>query len=162
MFEDIKNKKVLITGASGGIGSCMAKLFASHGSVVGLHYNNNKKEAIKLLNEIRKEGGKAEAFKADLLDVKNCKNMVRSFIKKFNGIDILVNNAGAVFEYKHFSELDEESWDNTFKLNVKAPYYISGEAFTHMKDHGGGKIINISSATVKYGCSPRSMHYSAA
>lgn len=164
MFEGIKNKKVLITGASGGIGSCMAKLFASYGAWIGLHYRNesDKKEVVKILKEIQKKSGEAEIFQADFLDSNGRKNLVKSFIKRFGGIDVLINNAGAAFSYKHFSELDEKSWNNTFNLNVKAPFYLSGEAFNYMKEHGGGRIINISSANVKYGGSAKSFHYCAA
>lgn len=163
MFEDIKNKKVLITGASGGMGSCMAKLFANYGAWVGLHYRNDddKKEVTKILKEIQKKLGKAEMFQADFLNSQDRKNLIKPFIKKFGGIDVLINNAGAAFGYKHFSELDEKSWDNTFNLNTKTPFYLSGEAFNYMKEHGGGRIINISSANVKYGGSAKSFHYCA-
>lgn len=163
MFEDIKNKKVLITGASGGMGSCMAKLFASYGARVGLHYiASEKNEVIKLLKEIQEKlRGEAEIFQADFLDSQERKNLVKSFIKRFGGIDVLINNAGATYDYKNFSELSEKSWDNTFAVNVKAPFYLSGEAFNYMKKHGGGRIINISSINVKYGGSARSFHYCA-
>jgi len=163
MFEDMKNKKVLITGASGGIGSCMAKLFANHGASVGLHYRgeDDKKEVIKTLEEIQKKSGKAEIFQADFLNSQDRKNLIKAFIEKFGGIEVLINNAGAAFAYEHFSELDEKTWDNTFNLNVKAPFYLSGEAFNYMKEHGGGRIINISSANVKYGGSAKSFHYCA-
>jgi len=163
MFEGIKNKRVLITGASGGIGSCMAKLFAGCGAWVGLHYReeSEKKEVIRILKEIQKKSGKAEIFQVDFLDSLARKNLIKSFIKKLGAIDVLINNAGAAFSYKHFSELDEKSWDNTFNLNVKAPFYLSGEAFNYMKEHGGGRIINISSANVKYGGSARRFYYCA-
>ena len=162
MFEDIKNKKVLITGANGGIGECMAKLFVDYGACLGLHCWGNKKEAVKLLKEIRKKSGRAEIFEADFLDSRARGGLVKSFIRKFGGIDVLMNNAGAIFDYEYFSKLKEESWDNTFALNVKTPFYLSGEAFNYMKEHGGGRIINISSANVKYGGSARSFHYVAA
>lgn len=159
---DMENKKVLITGASGGIGASMAKLFASDGAHVGIHYNNGEEKATSLLNEIRVSGGKAELFQGDLLDQNVRENLINSFIRSFGGIDVLINNAGAVFDHIHFSELKMESWDKTFDLNVKAPFYLSSKAFEYMKQSGGGKIINISSVTVKYGGSPSGFHYSAA
>ena len=161
MFEGIKNKSVLITGATGGIGAAMTKIFAEHGARVGVHYRSNKKEADRLLEAIRSKGGEAKTFSADLIEVGGMKGLILSFIKEFGGIDVLINNAGATYDYQHFSELDEASWTNTFALNVKAPFYLSGEAFQYMQGHGGGRIINISSVNVKYGGSAKSMHYVA-
>ena len=94
MFESIKGKRVLITGASGGIGSCMALLLAKHGAIVGVHYNVGEKESSALVNEIEQKGGKAALFKADLIK-ESGKSVVQSFINHFGGLDILVNNAGA-------------------------------------------------------------------
>lgn len=140
----------------------MAKLFASHGAHVGIHYNSGEEKAISLLREIRENGGKAELFQGDLLDQNVRENLVNSFIQTFGGIDVLINNAGAVYGYKHFSELDEGSWDKSFSLNVKAPFYLLKNAFAHMKQNGGGRLINISSVSVKYGGSQKSFHYSSA
>jgi 3-oxoacyl-[acyl-carrier protein] reductase len=161
MFEDIQDKKVLITGASGGIGSSIARIFADYSACVGLHYRKEKGQATKLLKEIRGNAGKAELFQGDLLDKDARQNLVNSFVKVFGGIDILINNAGAICDYEHFSELEEKSWDYTFELNAKVPFYLSSKAFEYMKKRGGGRIINISSANVKYGGSEKSIHYSA-
>ncbi len=162
MFEGIKRKKVLITGATGGLGTAMARLFAEHGARVGLHYQKNKKGAEELQKEIISKGGKAEMFQADLLDHAARKKLIHSFLEKFDGIDVLINNAGAVFDHVHFSEMEEGLFKNTFALNVDAPFFLSGSAFEYMKGHGGGRIINISSVNVKYGGSAKSLHYCAA
>ena len=164
IFKDIENRKVLITGASSGIGASMAKLFASYGAVVGLHYRSGKEKATNLLKEIRENSGKAELFQGNLVEQSVRKNLVTSFVNTFGRIDVLINNAGGFhgYVYSHFSELDEKSWDYTFDLNVKAPFYLSASAFQHMKETGGGRIINISSVSVKYGGSARNSHYAAA
>lgn len=161
MFESIKGKKVLITGASGGIGMAIARLFAEYGAHLGLHYRNNKEAATQLLREIKNKGGEAEIFPADLLDSDSRKGLVPAFIKRFGGIDVLINNAGNTIGYKHFSELDEKSWQDTFDLNVKAPFYLMAQTFQHMKEQKWGRIVNISSVNVKYGGSVKSMHYVA-
>lgn len=161
MFESLKGKKVLITGATGGIGVAMVGLFAEYGAHLGLHYRNNKEAAEQLLHEVKSKTGEAEVFQADLLDLASRKELIPAFIKKFGGIDVLINNAGAAHDYKHFSELDEASWQRTFDLNVKAPFYLMGETFEHMKK-AGGRIVNISSVNVKYGGSAKSFHYVAA
>lgn len=161
MFEGIKDKKVLITGAAGGLGSAMTELFSDYGASIGIHYRNNKSGAEALLQALRSKKATAEIFQADLLEQKSRKDLIRSFIEKFGGIDVLINNAGAVYDYAHFSELTEKTWQDTFDLNAKAPFFLSGEIFDYMKDHGGGRIINISSVNVKYGGSAKSMHYVA-
>ncbi len=161
IFKDIENKRVLITGASGGLGASMAKLFASYGARVGLHYNSGEEKAKNLLKEIRDNSGKAELFQGNLLEQSVRENLVKSFVETSGGIEVLINNAGARFNYVHFSELDEQSWDNSFSLNVKAPFYLSSSAFQYMQEAGGGRIINISSITVKYGGSAKTLHYSA-
>jgi 3-oxoacyl-[acyl-carrier protein] reductase len=77
-------------------------------------------------------------------------------------MDILVNNAGAVVGPKDILDLDKESWNKTFLLNAQAPFFLAQSAFKHMKDQGGGKIINISSISAKYGGSGQTLHYGAA
>jgi 3-oxoacyl-[acyl-carrier protein] reductase len=69
MFENIKEKRVLITGASGGIGSSMAYLFAEYGAVIGVHYNQSKNDADQIVLEIERNGGRGASFQADLCSV---------------------------------------------------------------------------------------------
>ncbi len=161
MFETISGKRVLVTGASSGIGASIAKLFANYGAYVGLHYRSGKEPVKNLLEEMLVSFGKVEIFQGDLLELEIRQNLVKSFIKVFGGIDVLINNAGAVYDYKHFFELMEDSWDKTYTLNVKAPFYLTRDAFNYMKEHGGGRIINISSVSVKYGGSAKGLHYTA-
>ena len=161
MFESIKNKKVLITGASGGIGSCMALLFAKYGASVGINYTNGEKESSLLIDKIKKMGVDGAAFQADLTK-ESSKSIIPSFIDRFGGLDVLINNAGAAIGPKDILDMDEESWDKTFQLNTRAPFFLAQNAFKHMKENGGGKIINISSISVKYGGSSQTLHYGAA
>lgn len=162
MFNAIRGKRVLITGASGGIGAAISMLFAEYGARLGLHYQSNLDKATQLCAQVRKKTTDAEVFQANLLDITATRNLVLSFIERFGGIDILINNAGATFDYTHFTKLDPKAWQDTFDLNVRAPFYLSGEVFASMQTGGGGRIINISSVNVKYGGSAMSMHYCAA
>jgi 3-oxoacyl-[acyl-carrier protein] reductase len=162
MFKKIKNKKVLITGSSSGIGAETAMLFSSFGANVGIHYCENKENAYKLLKEIKANTGKAAVFHGDLMRRKDRKSLIRDFIKTFGRIDVLINNAGAVIGGSHFLKLKEKEWEKNFSLNVEAPFFLARDAFSFMKTHGGGRIINISSIAAKYGGSSKSMHYGAA
>lgn len=161
MTQGIKGKRTLITGASGGIGSCLANLLASKGAVVGIHYHQNKKEAESIAQKIINNGGTAECFQADFLK-EEALGLVDSFVERFKGIDALINNAGGVFGFKHFKQLDNESWRKTNLLNAEVPFFLARSAFAYMQENGGGKIINISSVAAKYGGSPQTIHYGAA
>ena len=161
IISGLKDKKVLVTGATGGIGSCLVQMFAKKGAILGIHYHQNQEKAQSLLRDIQVDGGIAECFQADLLST-NDLNLVQNFIKRFGGIDILINNAGGILEFKNFLELNESAWTETHRLNVQAPFFLAQRAFAYMKNHGGGKIINISSIAAKYGGSLESIHYGSA
>lgn len=162
MFTDLHGKKVLITGASSGIGLCIAELFSFYGAVVGIHYNQNQDEAEKIYQKIKTNGNSAFLLRADLLDNNSLSSLVPLFIDKTGGLDILINNAGGVFGNEYFLDMDIESWNKTLAINLTAPFFLSKAAFSFMKDHHGGKIINISSIAAKYGGSARTTHYGAA
>ena len=162
MFETIRGKRVLITGATGGIGEAFAEIFAHHGARLGLQYYANREKAVAMQKNLQSRGIESELFQADVSDEISRAKLAPAFIEKFGGIDVLINNAGGAYTHEHFSTLAPEIFQRTFALNVEAPFYLSGAAFEDMKKHGGGRIINISSVNVKYGGSSRSMHYCAA
>ena len=162
MFETLRGKRVLITGASTGIGACAAELFASYGAVVGIHYNTSDKEAQALEKKIRRQYTPPVLIKADLLRPRERDRIVGTFTDTAGGIDILINNAGSIIGTAHFLEMDEESWDRTLSLNLTASFFLAKAAFAHMKDQQGGRIISISSIAAKYGGSASSVHYGAA
>jgi len=161
MFDSLSRKRVLITGASGGIGTAMAQLFAQHGAAVGLHYYRQKASVQRLQRMIVSHGGRAEIFHANLVDGPACRQLMNVFLRRFGGVDVLINNAGAV-RGQHLLKLTERAWDETFALNTRAPFFLAQQAFAHMRRNHGGKIINISSVSAKYGGSPYSLHYGAA
>lgn len=162
MFEEIKNKRVLVTGASSGIGACTAELFASYGATVGIHYNSSDKDAEILGKKISDRFSSPILIKANLLNPDERNRIVQTFIDSAGGIDVLVNSAGAIIGTNHFSEMDDESWDKTLNLNLKAPFFLAKSAFLYMMSNGGGRIISISSIAAKYGGSASSIHYGAA
>jgi len=155
-------KRILVTGAGSGIGTATAELLAAEGAIVGVHYHKRKADAQKLIEQIKARGGRAEGFEADLLSREARANLVPEAIERLGRLDGLVNNAGAVIGAAPFMELDESAWEQTFLLNVESPFFLAQAAFRHMQKAGGGRIVNISSVGVKFGGSPRTLHYSAA
>lgn len=162
MFEEIRNKRVLVTGASSGIGACTVELFASYGATVGIHYSTNIKDAEDLGDKISERFSSPVLIKADLLNPGEMDRAVQTFIDNTGGIDVLVNCAGSIIGTHHFLEMDGDSWDKTMNLNLKAPFFLAKSAFLYMMTNGGGRIIFISSIAAKYGGSVSSIHYGAA
>ena len=124
MFEQIEGKNVLITGASGGIGASISRLFFRNGAHIGLHYNKNEESINALESQLHKDAQKVKKYRGNLLNMSDLKILMESFLSDFQGIDILINNAGACFEYQHFEELEEWAWDDTYSLNSKAAFYF--------------------------------------
>lgn len=137
-------KKVLITGASGGIGSGIAEYFAEKGYTVFAGYNKNEPK-IENVRNIR-------------IDVTS-KESVRKAFEEIGGVDILINNSG-ISQQKLFSDITEEDWDNMFDVNIKGMYMVTKEALPFMINKKCGRIINISSIWGEIGGSME-VHYSA-
>lgn len=141
MFKD---KIVLITGGSSGIGMTTAILFAEKGADIAITYKSNKKGADEVVDKIKKIGGKAIAIKADLTKEDNAKKVVEKTIKKFGRIDILINNAG---RYVDGDEWDGDSkiWLESIKQNLISVMSMSKYAAKEFQKQRSGVIVNIAS-----------------
>jgi 3-oxoacyl-[acyl-carrier protein] reductase len=151
-MKGIKDKRILVTGSSSGIGKEIAITLGNYSNKIGIHYNQNKDDAEKLSSKI---------YQADISKEEDCKKLINDFVKDFNGIDILINNAGG---YKSIPilELTKEDWNETLNLNLLGPYYLSREAIKYMKEQRFGRIINISSTATTSGGGYLSLHYATA
>ncbi|GAB5492062.1 MAG: SDR family oxidoreductase [Phototrophicaceae bacterium] len=143
---DFTGKKVLVTGASRGIGRAIAKQFASAGASVAVHYGNNEVAAKETLSQLTGEGH--IIIQADMGHPDEVEAMVESTIEHLGGLDILVNNAGVYDEHK-IAEVDYETWQylwqRTLQVNLLGASNAIWCASQHMIDHGGGRIVNVSS-----------------
>jgi|TARA_R110000744_G_scaffold165320_4_gene282436 NAD(P)-dependent dehydrogenase (short-subunit alcohol dehydrogenase family) len=153
----LKDKVVIVTGAGGGLGKAFAKAFAGEGAKVAIA-DINEEGAQQTSKEI--EG--SIAIKVDVTSEASVKEMAEKVISQFGRIDVLINNAAiyAGIQRKPFFELSEKEWDLVMNVNLKGTWMASKAVFPFMKEQGGGKIINISSATVMSG-SPQWSHYVA-
>lgn len=154
-----KNKTVLITGSSRGIGSNMAEKFAREGYNVLINYNKSKENAEELYNKLKSEGLSVEAFKADVSKRDEVEAMFEYCLKEFGDLDILINNAG-VAKGMLFTDVTDEDWDNLMNVNLKGVYLCTQTSLKHMISEKKGKIINISSIWGIAGGSFE-VHYSA-
>ena len=158
MKIDFSNKTVIVTGGTRGIGAAIVELFQQcNAQVIGT--GTNTKELERLNQESK--GKKTDYINLDFTSNESVQRFL-GFIDKQDRVDVLINNAGAAVGLKDILDLDEESWNKTFWLNARAPFFLAQSAFKHMKDNGGGRIINISSISVKYGGSSQTLHYGAA
>ncbi len=139
-----KEKVVLVTGASRGIGRAIALGFGREGANVIVNYTNSGKKADEVAAEIKKFGSDAIAIKCDVSDEGQVKKMIDLAIKKFGRLDILVNNAGIVFDVP-FSERTVEQWKRTLDVDLLGVFLCCKYAIPQMKKQKSGKIINISS-----------------
>ena len=136
----LKEKKVLITGATGGIGSAMAKRMAKQGADRVL--SGTKKDSLETLsNEI---GDNCYSFAADLAKKEEIKNLVIWAIEKMGSIDILVNNAGITRDNLSI-RMSDEDWDDVINVNLTASFLLSRDCLKVMLKKRWGRIINITS-----------------
>lgn len=140
-----QNHVVLITGASGGIGSAIAIEFASLGYNLVLNYNNSESKINELCNKI-KENYNVEfiKIKADLRKEEDITKMVDMAISKFQKIDVLVNNAAIEHDSMFFDKTKQEFLD-VLDVNLVAPFLLCKYVSKYMLKQRSGKIINIAS-----------------
>jgi NAD(P)-dependent dehydrogenase (short-subunit alcohol dehydrogenase family) len=146
-------KTVLITGANSGIGLATVKRFLQGDYIVLAHYHTRKNN----LDEVQSKN--LHTIQADFCEVNDIHNLFDSCLAISPNIDILVNNAGMYSPAETLEMLSLEAIDQTFQVNLKAPFILSQRAFDIMKKNQWGRIVNISSIGVKYGGSPTTMHY---
>ncbi len=162
MLEDLKGKRVLVTGASTGIGAAVARGFAAAGARVAVHFQASASEAEAVVAEIGGAGGSALALEADLGGRSGAAELVEEAAARLGGLDVLVNNAGALLRRAPLGEIDDALFDRVLDLNVRSVVMASQAAVPHLKKAGGGSIINTSSVAARNGGGPGSALYGGA
>ncbi len=140
---DLKGRVALVTGGNGGIGLGMAKGLAGAGATVVIA-GRNKAKADAALAEMRAINPKADFVEIDVLREESCRGAVQMVADKFGRLDILVNNAGTSVR-KPPEELTAAEWHLVMDTNVTSAFLCSQAVYPHMRQAGGGKIINIGS-----------------
>ena len=145
----LEGKTALITGATGGIGSALAKAFAEAGATIGVHGRDVAK-AEALCAEIVAAGGKAIPVCVDLNTVAACRGLIADAQAQLGRLDIVFNNAGAN-RRKRIDDVTEDDFEALVGSNLRAIYFLCQAAHPIMKAQGGGKIIHIGSVNALYG-----------
>ena len=152
------NKKVVIvTGASRGIGACIAEKLAENGYAVIANFNKSEKAAKELKNRLECKNINIDIFKADLSIRDEVKNLIEFTVSKYKKIDCIINNAG-IDQIKMFTDITEQDWDYMMNNNLKSVFYMCKETIPYMIKRKCGLILNISSIWGQIGASCES-HY---
>ena len=138
MTENIKNKVVIITGASSGLGEATALLLAKYGAKVVLAARR-KERLEKLAAEITAQGGEALVVVADVAE-----RIAEETLKTYGRIDVLINNAG-IMPQATLDKLKVEEWDKMIDINIKGVLYGIAAVLPTMQQQHSGHIINLSS-----------------
>jgi NAD(P)-dependent dehydrogenase (short-subunit alcohol dehydrogenase family) len=141
---DLGNKVAIVTGASKGIGKSIAQGLAENGARVVV--SSRKQEAVdQVAREFREAGLQAIGVQCHVGDAQERKGLVEKTLAEYGQIDVLVNNAAINPYYGPLEGSEEAVFDKIMEVNVKAPWMLSNLVLPHMKDRGGGSVINISS-----------------
>lgn len=143
---DFSGKRVLITGGSRGIGKACAQAFADRGARVAVNFVHNSEAALNTLDSLSGKGhilNQTDVSKPELIE-----GMVTETIKGLGGLDILINNAGIGRDHPidgiGYNDW-QESWEQILTVNLIAPANVIYWVAQHMRDNGGGRIVNVSS-----------------
>jgi len=160
-MRDLKNKVVLITGASSGIGAALARAFGECGSRVAVHYRSGASAAQSVVSQIKEAGGDAIAVQADITESRQVDEMVTKVHAHFGRIDVLVNNAGGFVRRAPIVEADDDYIDDVFRLNARSVVAVSRRVIPLMAGSGGGNIINVTTQAARTGGGPGAGLYAA-
>jgi 3-oxoacyl-[acyl-carrier protein] reductase len=149
IYEDLKDKKVLVTGSSSGIGAATAVEFARQGCFVGVHYFRTKQGGEQTLRQV-KEFSDGVLLKADIRLPAQVRRMVWHFAKAAHGIDILINNAGDLIDRRPFETATIDYHDDIYKTNIRSVFLAAQAALPFLKK-SAGCIINVGSVAGHHG-----------
>jgi NAD(P)-dependent dehydrogenase (short-subunit alcohol dehydrogenase family) len=142
MNENTKVKKVIVTGASSGIGRAVAERFLGEGAHVALVAR--RENALQRVSA-RAGGGKAFVVAADLSSEKESARCIAQSVEVMGGLDVLVNAAG-ILKGGRIEDTTTELWDEMMNINLRAVFYVMKLAVPHL-ERSGGNIVNVSSVT---------------
>src|SRR5438552_6471598 len=154
----LRDKVVVITGGSRGLGLVLARYVCARGGNVAL-IARDPEELVRAKTDLAPSGGKVLTIQCDLLDTGQIQSAVRQIIDRFSKIDILINNAG-IIEVGPLEHLRPEDFDRAMRLHFWAPLELISQIVPEMRIWGGGRIVNISSIGGKVAV-PHMASYSA-
>lgn len=161
-MTDLRDRVVLITGASTGIGAAAALAFARAGAKLALHYNASAAEATAVQRASQALGADSVLIQGDLGHTDAVPRIVAETMARFGRIDVLINNAGGMLGRRSIGEYAEAHLQEVLALNVTQVVMMVHEVVPIMQRQGGGAIINVSSIAARTGGAGGAVLYAAA
>jgi NAD(P)-dependent dehydrogenase (short-subunit alcohol dehydrogenase family) len=143
MTTSLEGKRVLVTGASSGIGAALAEAFAGEGAIVGI-CARRKERLEETLDRCKQHGGDCRMWVVDLSKPDEVDQLARSAASELGGVDILVNNAG-IPKRRHVTALDSETVESVMAINYFSPVRLTLALLPEMLERNSGLIVNVSS-----------------
>ena len=134
-------KKIVITGGATRIGAAIAKSLADYETIITIHYNRSKGNALKLKKELENLGSEVYLLKADLNNLKQTQALLKLAYKKMKGLNCLINNA-SLFENDSLRNFTDKSFTKHLNINLKAPAILI-QNFKKLLKNSDGNVINI-------------------
>lgn len=141
----LAGKTAIVTGGASGFGEGIAEVFCAQGANV-IIADLNGDGADSVANRL---GDKALGIKCDVTNLSDLQSMMEQSISRFGKVDIIVNNAGWSHKNQPMLDVSEEEFDRVFEINVKSIYQMAKASIPHLREIGGGVIINIGSTAGK-------------
>ena len=159
--EDLRGKRVLVTGSSRGIGAAVGTAFASLGARVALHGSGNGDAAAKLALALSAGGTEVFAVNGDFRKPRAVEAAVDAAVQALGGLDILINNAGTMVGRVPLERVGDEFLDEVIDLNLRSVVVACRRALPALRAAGGGAIVDTVSISARTGGGPGSSIYSA-
>ncbi len=159
MLTSIKDRSVVVTGGSKGIGKGIAQVFAAQGAKVMIG-SRGEKDGNAAVEELRASGGTAEFFQCDVSEWDSVKNLINHTVEAFGGLHVVCANAGA-FPLTKMVDMDPSEWDQIMATNLKSAFLCVKASIPEFEKAGGGRIVLTSSITGPVTGFPGWSHYGA-
>ena len=141
----IMTRSAIVTGASGGLGSAVARRLANDGFAIAVNYSGDSGPAQKLVAELKAAGGQAIAVQGDVTDPGDVENLFKQTLATFGGIHVVVHSAG-IMPLLPIAAGDIATFDKVIAVNLRGAYLVLGHAARHIAS--GGRIIAFSSSVL--------------
>ncbi|WP_236632948.1 SDR family NAD(P)-dependent oxidoreductase [Endozoicomonas elysicola] len=133
MFNDLKDKRVLVTGSTAGIGLAVARTFARCGAKVAINGSRKDQQIDALVEELNSLGGETIFIQANLTQTPECEKLIGEFVAHYGGLDILINNAGGLGGRNNLEDITDDFYDRVMDLNARSVLMVTKYAIPHLR-----------------------------
>ena len=142
MAGSLDGRVAIVTGGGGGLGEGICRALGAAVAAV----DAAREEAERVARRVSSDGATCVAIECDVSERRSVEEMTGRVAADLGGVDILVNNA-AIYPRRAWTEIEEEEWDRVMSVNLKGYFLCARAVYPHMKERGGGSIVNVASIT---------------